>query len=867
MAVADSSIVVSDEIESIRYPEIDSSSELASSSSREEIVEVVEDKIFVAVGKEVKESKSTLIWALHNSTGKKICIIHVHQPSPTIPILGGRFPVSSVGKEELRAFREVERQEMLKILEEYIHICGQAGVRAEKLYIEMNSVEKGIVELIYKKRIGKLVMGAAADGRFSRKMTEPKSKKANYVRKEAPAFCHVRFICKGHLICTREGIKHSNPNNENGQSNSLSLRSITPPENRQPDLGIHYHKTRSAGFPENSYNDDGWSTPQSRLETEGSSDERDPLSREGTSQSSGCSPGSEAVSSAPFSPFTRIDERAPDMGLLALPHGLSPSGALQESSVNDVLFYQLQQAMAEAEHARREAFEESRRRQKAERDTIEAIRKAKAAENLYLDELRRRKEIEDELAKGKEELESTKNQRDRIFEELQHARDQKSSVENQLEKCNIMVKELEERLFSAVELLEKYKKEREELQIERDNALNEAEDLREELALENSSLHIPKFFSEFSFSEIEKATNYFDPSLKIGEGGYGSIYKGLLRHAEVAVKIPHPDSMQGPQEFQQEVDILSKLRHPNLVTLIGACPETWAIIYEYLPNGSLEERLGCKDNTPPLSWQTRIRIAAELCSVLIFLHSSEPHSVVHGDLKPSNVLLDANYVCKLSDFGISRIISNCEMSVGNSTRFFRTDQPMGTFAYMDPEFLSSGELTPMSDVFSFGVILLRLLTGKPALGITKEVQYALDKDNLITLLDPTAGDWPFVQAKQLACLALRCCDMSRTNRPDLESEVMRVLEPMRASCGSLSSLRLFGEEHVPSYFICPIFQEIMQDPHIAADGFTYEAEALKGWLDSGHHTSPMTNLTLTHQNLVPNRALRSAIQEWLQQRH
>ncbi|KAK1558474.1 hypothetical protein Q3G72_019270 [Acer saccharum] len=144
-------------------------------------------------------------------------------------------------------------------------------------------------------------------------------------------------------------------------------------------------------------------------------------------------------------------------------------------------------------------------------------------------------------------------------------------------------------------------------------------------------------------------------------------------------------------------------------------------------------------------------------------------------------------------------------------------------------------------VYSFGIILLRL--------------------------DPLDGDWPFVQAEQLANLALRCCEMNRRSRPELGTDVWRVLEPMRASCGGSTAFRLGSEGHCqpPSYFICPIFQEVMQDPHVAADGFTYEREALRGWLDSGHDTSPMTNLALAHKNLVPNLALQSAIQEWLQQ--
>lgn len=245
------------------------------------------------------------------------------------------------------------------------------------------------------------------------------------------------------------------------------------------------------------------------------------------------------------------------------------------------------------------------------------------------------------------------------------------------------------------------------------------------------------------------------------------------------------------------MDVLSKLRHPNLVTLIGACPESWALIYEYLSGGSLEDRLTCKDNTPPLPWQTRIQIATELCSVLIFLHSSWPSSIIHGDLKPSNILLDANFVCKLGDFGICSVITESEQT----TRFCIT-QPKGTFTYMDPEMLTTGEVTAKSDVYSFGVILLRLLTGKPAMGIGKEVEYALDKGNLNIILDPAAGDWPFVQAEQLARMALRCCDVHGKNRPDLGSDVWRVLEPMKAS----SKLRLGSDDRAPHYFICPIFQ-------------------------------------------------------------
>lgn len=242
-----------------------------------------------------------------------------------------------------------------------------------------------------------------------------------------------------------------------------------------------------------------------------------------------------------------------------------------------------------------------------------------------------------------------------------------------------------------------------------------------------------------------------------------------------------------------QVQVLSQLRHPNLVKFIGSCPEAFALIYEYLPNGSLEDRLRCKDNSPPLSWQTRISIAAELCSVLVYLHSSKPHSIVHGNLKPSNILLDANFVCKLSDFGICRVLCHEQGSNNNTTVCCVTVQK-GDAPYIDPEFLETGVHTMNSDVSSFGIILLQLLTGRPPISLLNKVKYALDSGNLKALLEPLAGDWPMVLSEKLAHLGLRCCDGNQENRPDLISDVYKALEQMRASCGASSSSQLGSED-------------------------------------------------------------------------
>ncbi|XP_078153433.1 uncharacterized protein LOC144548598 isoform X2 [Carex rostrata] len=283
------------------------------------------------------------------------------------------------------------------------------------------------------------------------------------------------------------------------------------------------------------------------------------------------------------------------------------------------------------------------------------------------------------------------------------------------------------------------------------------------------------YYAKYRYSELQDATNNFHESLKLGEGGFGIVYKGNLRkYKTVAIKILKEGSSRA-REFNQEVETLSKVRHPNLVKLIGACAETRALIYEYLPNGSLEDRLRCKNNTLPLPWQARVRIAFEICSALSFLHCSEPHGIVHGDLKPDNILLDGNNTSKICDFGLCRELN---WTASASVPYHWTDCPKGTFAYMDPEYFSTGKITPQFDVYSFGILLLRLGTCKNPRGIRQLVEEALRKGTLKALIDPSAGPWPFKEAKKMISLGLRCSDPVRKNRPDLSKKVWKELKSM-----------------------------------------------------------------------------------------
>ncbi|KAF7139642.1 hypothetical protein RHSIM_Rhsim07G0014600 [Rhododendron simsii] len=700
-----------------RYPGIGISEMMASGSeimeeSPPRPVQVDEEKMYIAVGKDIKENTSVLIWALRNAGGRQICILHVHEPAQWIRIskfldscppyisyvdaaivvtsqlsltwvlLGTKFPVSQLEAHHVRAHREVERQEMNNLLQIYKTKCSRAGNEfvlvlpdtvVDVLHIEMNSIEKGIVKLINQHGIRKLVMGAAADKHYSKKM--PKSKKAIYVREQAPMFCHIWFVCKGQLVHTSYTYF--------GFNEELPLKlliHVTYPYREGRSEGVSASPNSETGQSRYGRSQSVVELPIDRLKLTSSSPDIRSLSTLSPNDSRG-SVDSNEISRSPreasHTSCSSVDmpNVFPLIPVLTIEDHSSPPNVL-EGCMNDEPYYQLEQSIAEAETSRREAFDESMRRHKAQKDAIDAIRRAKALENLYAEELRQRKEVEEALARGKEELKQRKQQVGDVTEELRIALEHISSLESQIANSERMVEDLEQKMFSAVEKLQKNKKERDELQKEHDDALKEAEKLRREKAGAAANRLAPELFSEFSFSEIVEATSNFDLSLKIGEGGYGNIYKGQLRHTQVAIKMLNSNSMQGPSEFQQEVTVLSKL-----------------------------------------------------------------------------------------------------------------------------------------------------LTGRPALGIAKEVKYALDKGNLKNLLDPTAGDWPFVQAQQLAHTALR------------------------KSC----------KIHM----------------HVAADGYTYELETLKGWLDGGHDTSPMTNLhdtspmtnlELPHCNLVPNRALRSAIQEWPQQR-
>lgn len=238
--------------------------------------------------------------------------------------------------------------------------------------------------------------------------------------------------------------------------------------------------------------------------------------------------------------------------------------------------------------------------------------------------------------------------------------------------------------------------------------------------------------------------------------------------------------------IMMQVEVLSCIRHPNMVLLLGACPEYGCLVYEYMANGSLDDRLFRRGNTPVLPWQLRFRIAAEIGTALLFLHQTKPEPLVHRDLKPGNILLDRNFVSKISDVGLARLVPP---SVADTVTQYRMTSTAGTFCYIDPEYQQTGMLGIKSDVYSLGVMLLQIITAKSPMGLTHHVERAIEKGTFAEMLDPEVHDWPVEEALTFAKLALKCTELRRKDRPDLGTVVLP----------ELNRLRALAEETMPSF--------------------------------------------------------------------
>ncbi|KAI3890967.1 hypothetical protein MKX03_015593 [Papaver bracteatum] len=275
----------------------------------------------------------------------------------------------------------------------------------------------------------------------------------------------------------------------------------------------------------------------------------------------------------------------------------------------------------------------------------------------------------------------------------------------------------------------------------------------------------------FTFEEMVLATNNFDSSTQVGQGGYGKVYRGVLSDGTVvAVKRAQEGSFQGDKEFFNEIELLSRVHHRNLVSLIGCCDEEGEqmLVYEFMSEGTLRDHLSAKSKAP-LSFAMRLRIATDSAKGILYLHMEADPPIFHRDVKSSNILIGPRFRGKVADFGLSRLapVPDIEgMTPGHVSTVVK-----GTPGYLDPEYFLTYKLTDKSDVYSLGVVFLEILTGRQPIqngkNIVREVNGAYNSGTIFSIIDEKMGSYPSKCIQKFVTLAIQCCQDDTDARPSM----------------------------------------------------------------------------------------------------
>ncbi|KAG4128367.1 hypothetical protein ERO13_D09G016580v2 [Gossypium hirsutum] len=294
----------------------------------------------------------------------------------------------------------------------------------------------------------------------------------------------------------------------------------------------------------------------------------------------------------------------------------------------------------------------------------------------------------------------------------------------------------------------------------------------------------------FTAKEMEKATDHYSENRILGQGGQGTVYKGMQIDGSI-VAIKKSKMVEGKkfdekkvEQFINEVIILSQINHRNVVKLLGCCLEAEVplLVYEFIPNGTLYDLIRNQNEELPLTWEMRLRIAIEIANALFYLHSAASAPIYHRDIKSSNILLDDKYRAKVSDFGTSKSLALEQTHL--------TTRVQGTFGYMDPEYFRSSQFTEKSDVYSYGVVLIELLTGQkpisanqsePVRSLVSYFLHSMQENSLFKIIDPiVVKDGLQQEIMVVALLAKRCLNLNGKKRPTMKQVAME-LEMIKAS--------------------------------------------------------------------------------------
>jgi len=318
------------------------------------------------------------------------------------------------------------------------------------------------------------------------------------------------------------------------------------------------------------------------------------------------------------------------------------------------------------------------------------------------------------------------------------------------------------------------------------------------LLFERMKLEKGLAFTVFTEGELIHATNNYDKSRVIGKGGHGMVYKGIVKdNMPIAIKRCALIDERQKNEFGQELLRLSQINHKNIVKLVGCCLELEVpiLVYEFIPNGTLFELIHGKNQALQISFSSLLRIAHEAAEGLNFLHSYASPPIIHGDVKSANILLDGNYMAKVSVFGASILApSDKEQYV---------TMVQGTCGYLDPEYMLTCQLTEKSDVYSFGVVLLEVLTCQEPLkldgpqtqrSLASNFLFSMKENNLDAVLpNHIKGQESAELVRGLAELAKQCLDMCGSNRPSMKEVARRARQIEEALAASFGTARNRGD--------------------------------------------------------------------------
>ncbi|ONK66467.1 uncharacterized protein A4U43_C06F8410, partial [Asparagus officinalis] len=542
-----------------------------------------------------KNAQQAVKWTVDNllSNNERLTLIHVC------------LKTAATANCSAEAAREQTEAEMQQLFFPFKGYCARKGIQMTEVVLEEDDVSKAIIEYISANNIQNIVVGNSNRNAIMRKLKPPDVPSS--LIKSAPDFCTVHVIYKGKPITGRP-------------AKSVAVNSSMPPRQAMVQGSPQHLSDQEDSIRQNFRGQNAPSLQQERRSFERFSDTNKMSSRDRlTPNSYFLDSLNSSVRLSNASDFRdSFSEDSISIGRQSMDFhetlefsscsmdnpGESPTAPCSHRDVE-----------AEMKRLRLELKQTMDMYSTACKEAITAKQKAKELNQWKMEEARK-------------------------YEELRSAEEAAlATAEMEKAKCKAALEAAE--AAQRIAELEARKRIDAEMKMKGGSEQKSSIDIR---------------YRRYNIEEIEMATNQFDETLKIGEGGYGPVYKGRLDHTPVAIKVLRAEAAQGKKQFQQEIEVLSCIRHPNMVLLLGACPEYGCLVYEHMEYGSLEDRLFRRGNTPTIPWSVRFKIAAEIATGLLFLHQTKPEPLVHRDLKPANILLDRNYTSKISDVGLARLV-------------------------------------------------------------------------------------------------------------------------------------------------------------------------------------------------------------------